>query len=306
MSKLKELIKRKFTLFEEIAKNLGVEIKKSKANNWYIEIGGHKVKRKIQVFTPYSVTKKSIDKLYSKEIELTSGGNVLLLSEKGKLMFKCGTTWNTVSRGRKGIRIINDWFEPKVSKDLLNLAFLDKPYSWITEYPKLLRYNLAYEFSNVEEFFDYLGINETLLSTYIQDIDYKVNLLETMPDSVLTIRKLDKNSRSNFLKYIQIAVSSFERVKDYFKLTELASRSQNLYVNYKEAVKNLSKYMITNGVLEIPEDPQEFRRLLMLILNLEGNFKPIRDEKMDGYEVHFSAGPIRIRNPFTQSTITPF
>ena len=68
MNKTKLLIQKKITLFKDLAKSMDKEVIKSDAGNLYFNLTEKTDGKIIEVYSPWSVNKKNISKLYSKRL----------------------------------------------------------------------------------------------------------------------------------------------------------------------------------------------------------------------------------------------
>lgn len=267
----KKDIKRKFELFKEFAKSEGKEIKKSKNGNYYIEYAEEKILRTIEIYSPFSVGLKNINKLFTKKFSQKYPSTILLLTKGGKLMIKNSSLhFSIVARKKAGIRKISEIFDINRTSKLLEIAFTGHPYLYLKDNYQLTRLNLSYEFTSKEDLYKFLHLDNPKFRTE----EEKTTILFSFPECLYALRKLSTESRENFLNFIQIINSNRRIISEYFNLKYNDDWYDSPYeYHYPIALIKLSKYIIQNpNSIDIPENPQEFRRLLTLLFDINNDF----------------------------------
>lgn len=237
----KEIFNKKLELFKQLG-----EVQVSKSKNYYIKSDTLENEREINTYSTFSVTKKNHHLVYTKKFKLkTKTSNILLLTKSGglKIKFRSGP-WYWIKRRSRGIRHIS---HQNNIKDILKVSFTGSKYEYLSNYPELTKYNLAYDFTSLDEFKEYLGFSDISEMKFLWAIN-------KYPEVIINAKIFPGNTLESVKTHLQLGYPGFT-------VSIFMSKYCDLFIeilNQKDRI-------------EVPVNTLELQRLMGIMLH---NYKP--------------------------------
>lgn len=258
MSKKNNFFKEKLALIKELYPDK--EIKVSKTGNYYVQLSSQKLEIDNFYNSPNRVTKNLLKTMGHVKGKTREEHEILLLGhDDGKVLYK------PLGNGKitSSYKVLSGGFSHMlnlVNSKIYNIAVVGKKYEWIKNHPELRDVKLAYQFSSLKEFKNFLGYRFINVEDFIYLFDF-----DSQPDNTEfgMVRSTNNFNATKFCLFYGHNLTHKCRVN----IVYLIQRGKEF------KLKDTIDMMISQGdIRPIPKSPEKLTELhdeLVTIQNLK-------------------------------------